>query len=60
MPQAQRCAAQANTLAQHATRGAKQRVGVVPVPVAVVGFVLVPVVVVVVSRTVKNQTKIIN
>lgn len=58
MPQAQRCAAQANTLAQHATRGAKQRVGVVPVPVAVVGFVLV--VAVVVSRTVKNQTKIIN
>lgn len=51
MPQAQRCAAQPNTLAQHATRGAKQRVGVVPVVVLVVA---------VVSRTVKNQTKIIN
>lgn len=51
MPQAQRCAARANTLAQHATRGAKQRVGVVPVVVLAV---------VVVSRTVKNQTKIIN
>lgn len=50
MPQAQRCAARANTLAQHATRGAKQRVGVVPVVVVAV----------VVSRTVKNQTKIIN
>lgn len=54
MPQAQRCAARANTLAQHATRGAKQRVGVVPVVVLAVAFVVV------VSRTVKNQTKIIN